>query len=87
MIVDGGKGQLGIAVEVLKEFDLLDQVPVVGLAKQHEEIFTLASGIRFCCRATGGIVPGAAHPRRGPSLWHYLSPQLPRQGERGFGVG
>ncbi len=39
VIVDGGKGQLGIAVEVLKEFDLLDQVPVVGLAKQHEEIF------------------------------------------------
>ncbi|MEZ4766838.1 MAG: excinuclease ABC subunit UvrC [Caldilineales bacterium] len=39
VIVDGGKGQLGVAVEVLKEFDLLDQVPVVGLAKQHEEIF------------------------------------------------
>ena len=39
VIVDGGKGQLGVAVEVLKEFDLLDQVPVVGLAKQREEIF------------------------------------------------
>ena len=39
VIVDGGKGQLGIAVEVLREFDLLDQVPVVGLAKQREEVF------------------------------------------------
>ncbi|MEA3335534.1 MAG: excinuclease ABC subunit UvrC [Chloroflexota bacterium] len=39
VIVDGGKGQLGIAIEVLKEFDLLDQVPVVGLAKQREELF------------------------------------------------
>jgi excinuclease ABC subunit C len=39
VIVDGGKGQLGVAVEVLKEFDLLDQVPVVGLAKQREELF------------------------------------------------
>ena len=39
VIIDGGKGQLGVAVEVLKEFDLLDQVPVVGLAKQREEIF------------------------------------------------
>lgn len=39
LIVDGGKGQLGMAVEVLKAFDLQDQVPVVGLAKQHEEIF------------------------------------------------
>ncbi|MBX3081527.1 MAG: excinuclease ABC subunit UvrC [Anaerolineae bacterium] len=39
LIIDGGKGQLGIAVEVLKEFHLLDQVPVVGLAKQLEELF------------------------------------------------
>ena len=39
LIVDGGRGQLGVAVEVLKEFDLSTRVPVVGLAKEHEEIF------------------------------------------------
>jgi excinuclease ABC subunit C len=39
LLVDGGKGQLNVAVEVLKEFDLLGQVPVAGLAKQHEELF------------------------------------------------
>ncbi len=39
VIVDGGKGQLGIAVEVLGEFELLDRIPVVGLAKREEEIF------------------------------------------------
>jgi len=39
LIVDGGKGQLGRAVEVLKRFDLLDKVPVAGLAKQNEELF------------------------------------------------
>jgi excinuclease ABC subunit C len=39
LIVDGGKGQLRVAVEVLKAFDLLDRVPVAGLAKQREEIF------------------------------------------------
>ena len=39
LIVDGGRGQLGVAVEVLQEFDLLERVPVVGLAKQREEIF------------------------------------------------
>lgn len=39
VIVDGGKGQLGIAVEVLAEFGLTGQVPVVGLAKREEEIF------------------------------------------------
>lgn len=39
LIVDGGKGQLGVAVEVLAEFGLTEVVPVVGLAKQHEELF------------------------------------------------
>jgi excinuclease ABC subunit C len=39
LIIDGGKGQLGIAIEVLTEFGLMDRVPVVGLAKQFEEIF------------------------------------------------
>ncbi|MBN1200227.1 MAG: excinuclease ABC subunit UvrC [Anaerolineae bacterium] len=39
LIVDGGKGQLGVAVEVLEGFDLLGRVPVCGLAKQFEEVF------------------------------------------------
>lgn len=39
VIIDGGKGQLGVAVEVLEEFGLLDQVPIVGLAKREEEVF------------------------------------------------
>ncbi len=39
LIIDGGKGQLGIAIEVLTEFGLMGRVPVVGLAKQFEEIF------------------------------------------------
>jgi excinuclease ABC subunit C len=39
VIVDGGKGQLGIGVEVLSEFGLLQEIPIVGLAKREEEIF------------------------------------------------
>ncbi|HOV49291.1 MAG TPA: excinuclease ABC subunit UvrC [Anaerolineae bacterium] len=39
VVVDGGKGQLGVAMEVLQTFELQDQVPVVGLAKRHEELF------------------------------------------------
>ncbi|MBI4731018.1 MAG: excinuclease ABC subunit UvrC [Chloroflexi bacterium] len=39
LIVDGGKGQLSRAVSVLEKFELTDKVPVVGLAKQEEEIF------------------------------------------------
>jgi len=39
LIVDGGKGQLGRAVKVLEEFNLLENVPVTGLAKENEELF------------------------------------------------
>ena len=39
IIIDGGKGQLGRAVQVLEKYELLDRVPVVGLAKREEEIF------------------------------------------------
>ncbi len=34
-VIDGGKGQLNVAVEVLRESNLLDQIDVVSLAKQH----------------------------------------------------
>ncbi len=57
LMIDGGKGQLGVAVEVLSEFSLLDQVPVVGLAKQNEELY----------------LPGRSQPvllpRRAPALF------------------
>jgi excinuclease ABC subunit C len=39
IIIDGGKGQLGRAVSVLEKFELFGKVPIVGLAKQQEEIF------------------------------------------------
>lgn len=38
VIVDGGKGQLGMAVKELQRLGLHD-LPVIGLAKQREEIF------------------------------------------------
>jgi len=39
LIVDGGKGQLSRAAQVLQRHDLEGQVPVFGLAKGHEEIY------------------------------------------------
>lgn len=57
LLIDGGKGQLGVAVEVLAEFGLTEQVPVASLAKQFEEIY----------------LPGRPEPvilpRRGQSLY------------------
>lgn len=38
IIVDGGKGQLSSAVEILNELGIKDQ-PIIGLAKRLEEIF------------------------------------------------
>ncbi|MCP4361284.1 MAG: excinuclease ABC subunit UvrC, partial [Chloroflexi bacterium] len=39
IIIDGGKGQLNAALEVLDEYELRDAIPIVGLAKREEEIF------------------------------------------------
>jgi excinuclease ABC subunit C len=39
IIIDGGKGQLNVAVKVLEEFGLQDVIPIVSLAKREEEIF------------------------------------------------
>ena len=39
LLVDGGKGQLGVAVRVLDELGLRAEIPVAALAKQFEEVF------------------------------------------------
>ena len=39
LLVDGGKGQLGVAVEVLSELGLTDEIPVASLAKRFEEVY------------------------------------------------
>jgi len=38
IMVDGGKGQLSSAIEILNKLDI-KQVPVIGLAKRLEEVF------------------------------------------------
>ncbi|MAK24235.1 MAG: excinuclease ABC subunit C [Acidimicrobiaceae bacterium] len=39
VVVDGGKGQLGVAVKVLETLGLSEEIPVAALAKQFEEVF------------------------------------------------
>ena len=46
LLVDGGKGQLSVAIEVVKELGLEDEIPVASLAKRFEEVF----------------IPGQSHP-------------------------
>jgi excinuclease ABC subunit C len=50
LLVDGGKGQLGVAIEVVNELGLADEIPVAAIAKRFEEIY----------------VPGRSEPIRIP---------------------
>jgi excinuclease ABC subunit C len=50
LLVDGGKGQLNVAVRVLEQLGLAEEIPVAALAKRFEEVY----------------VPGEADPVRVP---------------------
>jgi excinuclease ABC subunit C len=50
LLVDGGKGQLGVATKVLDELGLTEEIPVASLAKRFEEVY----------------LPGSAEPVRIP---------------------
>jgi excinuclease ABC subunit C len=50
LLVDGGKGQLNVAVRVLEDLGLDEEIPVAALAKRFEEVF----------------LPGMADPVRVP---------------------
>lgn len=39
LVVDGGKGQLGVAQRVVESLGLADEIPVAGLAKRFEEVY------------------------------------------------
>src|SRR5439155_19276218 len=39
LLVDGGKGQLAVAVRVLEELGLREEIPVAALAKRFEEVY------------------------------------------------
>jgi len=39
LVVDGGKGQLGVAERVVRTLGLEHEIPVAGLAKRFEEVF------------------------------------------------
>lgn len=43
LVVDGGKGQLGVAERVVNELGLADEIPVAALAKRFEEVFVPGS--------------------------------------------
>jgi excinuclease ABC subunit C len=55
LLIDGGKGQLAVAQEILDDFNLEHEVPLAALAKQEEELFTIekSQSIRLPQRSEG----------------------------------
>ena len=39
LLVDGGKGQLGVAQRVVETLGLADEIPIASLAKRYEEVY------------------------------------------------
>lgn len=39
LVVDGGRGQLNAALDVLEEYGLAETIPAIGLAKREEEVY------------------------------------------------
>jgi excinuclease ABC subunit C len=39
LLLDGGKGQLGVGVRVLEKLGLSDEIPIAALAKSFEEVY------------------------------------------------
>ena len=38
LMIDGGKGQVNAVLEILEALGIADRIPVIGLAKEHEEL-------------------------------------------------
>ena len=88
LIVDGGKGQLGRAVKVLETYGLQERVPVVGLAKQQEELFRpgIAESV-LLPRHSQALYLILTHPRRSAPLCHHCPPQETHKDRSGFPSG
>lgn len=63
IIVDGGKGQLSSAYEVLCELGIEHRVPIVGLAKRIEEIFFPGDPMPYYLSRTGEPLKVVCHIR------------------------
>ena len=86
VIIDGGKGQVSAAREVLDALGLHD-LPLAGLAKEREELFLPdRSDPDPAVTQLAGPLPRPAPARRGPPLRHHLPPPAAGQGPGPLGA-
>ncbi len=63
IVVDGGKGQLSSAYEVLKNLGIEGKVPIIGLAKRIEEVFYPNDSLPYYLNRTGEPLKVICHLR------------------------
>ena len=79
LLIDGGKGQLNVAVRVLEELGLED-ICVASLAKRFEEVYLPGrDGAGPHPTRLGGAVSAAAGARRGAPFRDHVPPSAARQ--------
>ena len=86
LLVDGGKGQLGVAVRVLEELGLED-IAVASLAKRFEEVYLPGrAGAGAHPARLRGALPAPAGARRGAPLRDHVPPPAARQEDDALGA-
>lgn len=96
IIIDGGKGQLAVAVEALSELGLYPQIPIISIAERLEEIYYLGNPYPLCLDKRSNSLKTIQHIRdeahrfgithhrnkRSKETFHTMLTQIPGIGEK-----
>ena len=96
IIIDGGKGQLAVAVEALSELGLYPQIPIISIAERLEEIYYPGNPYPLCLDKRSNSLKTIQHIRdeahrfgithhrnkRNKETFHTMLTQIPGIGEK-----
>lgn len=96
IIIDGGKGQLAVAVEALSELGLYPQIPIISIAERLEEIYYPGNLYPLCLDKRSNSLKTIQHIRdeahrfgithhrnkRSKETFHTMLTQIPGIGEK-----
>lgn len=96
IIIDGGKGQLAVAVETLEELGLYGQIPIISIAERLEEIYYPGNPYPLCLDKRSHSLQTIQHIRdeahrfgithhrnkRSKETFHTVLTQIPGIGEK-----
>ncbi len=96
IIIDGGKGQLAVAVEALSELGVYEQVPIISIAERLEEIYYPGNPYPLCLDKRSNSLKTIQHIRdeahrfgithhrnkRSKETFHTVLTQIPGIGEK-----